>query len=69
MTTLQALVLSCSPAKSPAKSSSELIGRELLAALADPRDTDLDGTAGEPWSVSWATKTVHIMSPPRSYKD
>ena len=35
MTTLQALVLSCSLKNSPAESSSELIGRELLAALAD----------------------------------
>ncbi|MGW6278389.1 flavodoxin family protein [Kribbella sp. NPDC055071] len=35
MTTLRALVLSCSLKKSPAKSSSELIGRELLTALSD----------------------------------
>lgn len=35
MTTLKALVLGCSLKRSPAKSSSELIGRELLAALAD----------------------------------
>src|SRR5689334_7404767 len=40
MTTLQALVLSCSLKKSPAKSSSELIGREILTALADH---DVDG--------------------------
>jgi multimeric flavodoxin WrbA len=35
MTTLRALVLSCSLKKSPAKSSSEFLGREVLAALAD----------------------------------
>ncbi|TCC35310.1 flavodoxin family protein [Kribbella speibonae] len=35
MPSLQALVLSCSLKRSPAKSSSELIGRELLTALAD----------------------------------
>lgn len=35
MTTLKALVLGCSLKRSPAKSSSELIGRELLAALVD----------------------------------
>jgi multimeric flavodoxin WrbA len=35
MTTLRALVLSCSLKKSPATSSSELLGRELLAVLAD----------------------------------
>src|SRR3954454_17875602 len=35
MATMHALVLSCSLKKSPAKSSSELLGRELLAALAD----------------------------------
>lgn len=35
MSSLQALVLSCSLKRSPAKSSSELIGRELLTALAD----------------------------------
>ncbi|MFI5734868.1 flavodoxin family protein [Kribbella sp. NPDC051587] len=40
MSSLHALVLSCSLKKSPAKSSSELIGRELLAALADH---DVDG--------------------------
>jgi multimeric flavodoxin WrbA len=40
MTTLRALVLGCSLKKSPAKSSSELIGREFLAALADH---DVDG--------------------------
>src|SRR5690349_12590502 len=40
MTTLQALVLSCSLKKSPAKSSSELIGREIMTALADH---DVDG--------------------------
>jgi multimeric flavodoxin WrbA len=40
MTTLHALVLSCSLKKSPAKSSSELIGREILTALADH---DVDG--------------------------
>jgi multimeric flavodoxin WrbA len=35
MTTLRALVLSCSLKKSPAESSSEFLGREVLAALAD----------------------------------
>ncbi|MFK4089597.1 flavodoxin family protein [Kribbella sp. NPDC020789] len=35
MSSLRALVLSCSLKKSPATSSSEQIGRELLAALAD----------------------------------
>ncbi|MFD3401481.1 flavodoxin family protein [Kribbella sp. NPDC058693] len=40
MATLRALVLGCSLRKSPAKSSSELIGRELLTALADH---DVDG--------------------------
>jgi multimeric flavodoxin WrbA len=35
MATLRALVLSCSLKKSPAESSSEVLGRELLAALAD----------------------------------
>jgi multimeric flavodoxin WrbA len=40
MTTLNALVLSCSLKRSPAQSSSELIGRQLLAALADH---DVDG--------------------------
>ncbi|GAA0626779.1 NADPH-dependent oxidoreductase [Kribbella sandramycini] len=35
MSSLHALVLSCSLKKSPAKSSSELIGRQLLTALAD----------------------------------
>ncbi|MEV6412531.1 NAD(P)H-dependent oxidoreductase [Kribbella sp. NPDC051718] len=39
MTTLQALVLGCSLKKSPAPSSSELLGREVLTALAD-HDTD-----------------------------
>jgi multimeric flavodoxin WrbA len=34
MTTLRALVLSCSLKRSPAGSSSELIGRQMLAALA-----------------------------------
>ena len=38
--TLRALVLVCSLKKSPAKSSSELLGREVLAALADH---DVDG--------------------------
>lgn len=40
MPSLRALVLSCSLKKSPAASSSELIGRELLTALADH---DVDG--------------------------
>jgi multimeric flavodoxin WrbA len=40
MTTLRALVLGCSLKKSPAPSSSELLGREVLAALADH---DVDG--------------------------
>ncbi|MFP5219161.1 MAG: flavodoxin family protein [Actinomycetes bacterium] len=40
MTTLRALVLCCSLKKSPAESSSELLGREVLAALADH---DVDG--------------------------
>ncbi|MFC4068593.1 flavodoxin family protein [Actinoplanes subglobosus] len=40
MTTLKALVLGCSLKKSPAPSSSELLGREILAALADH---DVDG--------------------------
>jgi multimeric flavodoxin WrbA len=40
MTTLQALVLGCSLKRSPAPSSSELLGREVLAALADH---DVDG--------------------------
>lgn len=35
MSSLRAVVLSCSLKKSPAKSSAELIGRELLTALAD----------------------------------
>ncbi|MFI5707071.1 flavodoxin family protein [Kribbella sp. NPDC051620] len=39
MTTLQALVLGCSLKKSPAPSSSELLGREVLTALAD-HDTE-----------------------------
>ncbi|MEV6418104.1 NAD(P)H-dependent oxidoreductase [Kribbella sp. NPDC051718] len=39
MTTLRAVVLGCSLKKSPAPSSSELLGREVLAALAD-HDTD-----------------------------
>ncbi|GIF05505.1 flavodoxin family protein [Actinoplanes siamensis] len=38
--TLKALVLGCSLKKSPAPSSSELLGREVLAALADH---DVDG--------------------------
>jgi len=40
MTTLRALVLGCSLKASPAPSSSELLGREVLAALADH---DVDG--------------------------
>ena len=40
MSTLRALVLVCSLKKSPAPSSSELLGREVLAALADH---DVDG--------------------------
>ena len=40
MTTLRALVLVCSLKKSPAESSSELLGREVLTALADH---DVDG--------------------------
>jgi multimeric flavodoxin WrbA len=40
MTTLQALVLGCSLKRSPASSSSDLLGREVLAALADH---DVDG--------------------------
>ncbi len=40
MTTLRALVLGCSLKASPALSSSELLGREVLAALADH---DVDG--------------------------
>ncbi|GAA1643614.1 flavodoxin family protein [Actinoplanes couchii] len=40
MTTLKALVLGCSLKKSPAPSSAELLGREVLAALADH---DVDG--------------------------
>jgi multimeric flavodoxin WrbA len=40
MTTLTALVLGCSLKRSPAESSSELLGREVLAALADH---DVDG--------------------------
>lgn len=40
MTTLRALVLVCSLKKSPAESSSDLLGREVLAALADH---DVDG--------------------------
>ncbi len=40
MTTLRALVLVCSLKQSPAESSSELLGREVLAALADH---DVDG--------------------------
>lgn len=39
MTTLRAVVLGCSLKRSPAPSSSELLGREVLAALAD-HDTD-----------------------------
>ncbi len=39
MTTLRAVVLGCSLKESPAPSSSELLGREVLAALAD-HDTD-----------------------------
>ena len=39
--TLQALVLSCSLRRSPSPSSSELLGREVLTALADH---DVDGT-------------------------
>lgn len=39
MTTLRAVVLGCSLKKSPALSSSELLGRQVLAALAD-HDTD-----------------------------
>ncbi|MEU4422483.1 NAD(P)H-dependent oxidoreductase [Actinoplanes sp. NPDC024001] len=39
-TTLKALVLGCSLKKSPAPSSSELLGREVLTALADH---DVDG--------------------------
>lgn len=35
MSSLRAVVLSCSLKKSPAKSSAELIGRELLTALSD----------------------------------
>lgn len=35
MTTLRALVLCCTLSPSPAESSSELLGREVLAALAD----------------------------------
>lgn len=40
MTTLRALVLGCSLKSSPAASSSELLGREVLTALADH---DVDG--------------------------
>ena len=40
MTTLRALVLVCSLKKSPTASSSDLLGREVLAALADH---DVDG--------------------------
>ncbi|GGL11673.1 flavodoxin family protein [Mangrovihabitans endophyticus] len=40
MTTLRALVLGCSLKASPASSSSELLGREVLTALADH---DVDG--------------------------
>ncbi|MEV1289098.1 NAD(P)H-dependent oxidoreductase [Micromonospora sp. NPDC049679] len=40
MSTLRALVLCCSLKPSPASSSSELLGREVLAALADH---DIDG--------------------------
>ncbi len=40
MTTLRAVVLGCSLKPSPAPSSSELLGREVLAALADH---DVDG--------------------------
>jgi multimeric flavodoxin WrbA len=40
MATLRALVLGCSLKPSPASSSSELLGREVLAALADH---DIDG--------------------------
>ncbi len=40
MTTLHAIVLGCSLKASPAPSSSELLGREVLAALADH---DVDG--------------------------
>jgi multimeric flavodoxin WrbA len=40
MTTLRALVLCCSLKKSPADSSSELLGREVLTALSD---FDVDG--------------------------
>ncbi len=40
MTTLRAVVLGCSLKASPAPSSSELLGREVLAALADH---DVDG--------------------------
>jgi len=40
VTTLRALVLGCSLKPSPASSSSELLGREVLAALADH---DVDG--------------------------
>jgi multimeric flavodoxin WrbA len=40
MSSLRALVLVCSLKKSPAKSSSEFLGREVLAALADH---DVDG--------------------------
>jgi hypothetical protein len=35
VSTLRALVLSCSLTPSPAESSSELLGREVLAALVD----------------------------------
>jgi hypothetical protein len=40
MTTLRALVLCCSLKPSPAPSSSELVGRQVLTALADH---DVDG--------------------------
>jgi multimeric flavodoxin WrbA len=40
VSTLRALVLCCSLKKTPAPSSSELLGREVLAALADH---DVDG--------------------------
>jgi multimeric flavodoxin WrbA len=42
MTALRALALTCSLKKSPAPSSSELIARELLTALAD-HDVEYDG--------------------------
>jgi hypothetical protein len=56
VTTLRALVLGCSLKASPALSSSELLGREVLAALADH---DVDGEL-----IRIVDHRVHFGCPP-----